>query len=243
MGRKWANIKDKKASLDKARGQIYTRLLKDITAATKKGGQDPDNNFLLKLALQKCRVSNVPKDNIERAIKKGMGDDMDDYKDIAYEGYGPGGVSVFVDASTNNPTRTIANIRTYFKKVGGEVGKDGCLQFIFERKSVFEIGKPKNFNEDDFTLEVIDAGAGEVEVEGDDITVMGKMEDFGTLSKKLDEMGVEVKEAGLERIPLIYKKLDKENFEILMRLVGWLEEDDDVLKVYHNTEYDPAFDE
>lgn len=244
MGRKWANIKDKKASLDKQRGQIYSRLLKEVTVVTKKGGADPDNNFLLKLALAKCRASNVPKDNIDRAIKKGMGDDMADYEDIAYEGHGPGGVAVFIDACTNNPTRTVANIRSYFKKVGGELGKDGCLQYIFERKAVFEIPLPeKDFNEDDFTLAMIDAGATDVEVDSQGITVTANREDFGSVQKKLEELGVEAEEAGLERIPLSFKKISKETFDVLMKLISLIEDDDDVQKVYHNTEYDPSFDQ
>lgn len=244
MGRKWANIKEKKASLDKQKGQIYSKLLREVTIVTKKGGADQENNFLLKLALQKCRTFNVPKDNIERAIKKGAGNDMENYDDIAYEGYGPGGVAVFVDACTNNPTRTVANIRSYFKKVGGELGKDGCLQFIFERKAVFEITKPeKGFDEDDFTLQLIDAGATDIEIEDGGITVTGQMEDFGSIHKKLDQMGIVAEEAGLERIPLSFKKIDKETFDSLMKLIALIEEDDDVQKVYHNTEYDPAFDQ
>jgi YebC/PmpR family DNA-binding regulatory protein len=246
MGRKWNNIKEKKASQDKQRGQIYSKTLRDVTVAAKKGGGDPDSNFLLKLALQKCRTFNVPKDNVDRAVKKGLGGDQEDYFDITYEGHGPSGVAVFVDATTNNPTRTIANVRSYFRKVGGDIGKDGCLQFLFEQKSVFELPPPPKtpkFDEDSFTLEMIDAGAEDIEIEPDGITITASREDFGRIHKKLEELKIEAKEAGLERIPTSYKKLTKEDFDSLMKLINLLEDDEDVQKVFHNTEYDPELDQ
>ncbi|MBF0315922.1 MAG: YebC/PmpR family DNA-binding transcriptional regulator [Oligoflexia bacterium] len=239
MGRKWANIKDKKASLDKQRGQVYTKLLKEITAVVKKSGGDPDANFLLRVALQKCRTCNVPKDNIERAIKKGLSNEGDHYEDVTYEGYGPAGVAIFIEASTNNVTRTVGNIRPFFRKYGGDIGKDGCLQFIFERKAVFEL-KQNGLNEDDFTLAMIDAGAEDVEFDAGDITVTASMENFGSLQKKFEELKITTDEASLERVPLSFKKINQEEFTQVMKLISVIEDDDDVLKVYHNIEYDPA---
>ncbi|MBF0299756.1 MAG: YebC/PmpR family DNA-binding transcriptional regulator [Oligoflexia bacterium] len=239
MGRKWANIKDKKASMDKQRSQVYTKLLKEITSVVKRSGGDPEANFMLRMVLQKCRTCNVPKDNIDRAIKKGLSNEGDDYEDITYEGYGPSGVAIFIEASTNNVARTIGNLRPFFKKYGGDIGKDGCLQFIFERKAVFEL-KQDDIDENDFTMAMIDAGAEDIEFESGDITVTASMEKFGSLQKKFEELKIVVDEAGLERIPLTFKKINQEEFTQIMKLISALEDDDDVLKVYHNIEYDPS---
>ena len=132
MGRKSAKIAAKKGAADRAKSQVYTKALHDVATAVKSGGGDPDTNFLLKIALERCKKFNVPKDNIDRAIKRGLGGDGEGYSDITYEGYGAGGVGVFVEASTNNTTRTAANVRSYFNKCNGSLGKDGCLQFIFD---------------------------------------------------------------------------------------------------------------
>jgi YebC/PmpR family DNA-binding regulatory protein len=239
MGRKWANIKDKKASLDKQRGQIYTKILREVTSVVKKSGGDPESNFMLKMALLKCRTFNVPKDNVDRAIKKGLSNDGDDYAEVSYEGYGPFGVAIFIETSTNNVTRTVANIRSFFKKYDGDLGKDGCLQFIFERKAVFEL-KQEDHQEDDLTLSMIDVGAEEVEFEDGTVTVTAPMENFGLLQKKCEELKIEVEEASLERIPLSFKKVTQEEFTTLMKLISAIEDDDDVLKVYHNIEYDSS---
>jgi len=239
MGRKWNNIKEKKGAQDKAKAQIYTRLLKEISRAVKSGGDNPDANFVLRLALEKCRVNNVPKDNIERAIKKGMGGDDEGYADVAYEGYGPGGVAIFIDASTNNPTRTAPNIRNHFNKCHGSLGTSGCLQFVFEQKAVFEIPVGE-IEEESFTLEMIDAGADDVVIEDGYFTVSAPRECFGAISKKLEELKIEAEEAGLERVPLNFKEVSKENFNIIMKLIDLLESDDDVIKVYHNIQYDES---
>jgi YebC/PmpR family DNA-binding regulatory protein len=242
MGRKWNNIKEKKGEADKARGAIYTKILKEITKAVKTGGEEVGSNFLLKIALDKCKKFNVPKDNIDRAIKKGMGAEEVGDADIAYEGYGPHGVAIFVDTSTNNVTRTVANIRNCFNKCGGSLGTTGCLQFVFERKAVFEIAEGK-LVEDDFTLEMIDAGAEDVVLEDGFFTVTAPMESFGPIHHKLDQMKIVVDEAGLERLPLNFKEIDKEQFKMISKLVDMLEADDDVVKVYHNVQYDDSFAE
>ena len=234
MGRKSAKIAERKGAADKARGQIYTRALKDVFKASKSGSDDPATNFLLKVAVERAKKLNVPKDNIEKAIKKGQGGGGSDYEDIAYEGYGPGGVAVFVEASTDNSTRTVSNVRSYFKKCDGSLGTSGSLEFVFNRIAQFEV-PAAGLDEDDFTLHMIDAGAEEVEKEEDMYTVSGPMEFFGAIQDKLQEINVTPDEANLVRIPLNKKEInDDEILEQIDKLITLLEEDDDVVNVYHN---------
>jgi YebC/PmpR family DNA-binding regulatory protein len=233
MGRKSAKIAAKKGAADRAKSQVYTKALHDVAKAVKSGGGDPATNFLLKIALDRCKKFNVPKDNIDRAIKRGLGGDGAGYEDINYEGYGPNGVAIFVETSTNNVTRTVANVRSYFNKCEGSLGKDGCLQFIFDRKAVFTIPQG-DLVEDDFTLEMIDVGAEEIELEEDMFEVIGPMESFGDIQNKLQELGTTPEEAGLERIPTTFKEVDEETMAKLEKLIGLLEDDEDVVNVYHN---------
>ena len=238
MGRKSAKIADRKGAQDKLKSQVYTKALFEVTRAVKQAGEDADTNFMLRIALNKCRKNNVPKDNIQRAIKKGLGNEGDSYADVVYEGYGPGGVAIFVETSTNNVTRTVANMRFYFSRNGGTLGQSGSLQFLFDHKSVFEIPQiqliAQGLDEDDFMLEMIDAGAEEVEPEGDDVIVTGEKEDFGSIQAKLEEMGITPEEANLERIPNNRKDIDDDTFEQVMKLIDVIESDDDVVQVYHN---------
>ncbi len=235
MGRKSAKIAAKKGASDRAKAQVYTRALKDVFKASKSGGPDIDTNFLLKVAVERCKKFNVPKDNIDRAIKKGQGSDGVGYEDVNYEGYGPGGVAIFIEASTNNTTRTAGNVRSYFKKCGGALGVNGSLEFIFERKAVFMV-PADGIDEDEFTLELIDAGAEDVELEDGLFEIKGPMEAFGTIQTKLQELGVTPDEAGLERIPLNMKEADAETREQIEKLIGLLEDDDDITTVYDNLE-------
>lgn len=235
MGRKSAKIAQKKGAADRAKSQVYTKALHDVVTAVKNGGGDPESNFLLKVALERCRKFNVPKDNIERAIKRGMGGDGAGYEDITYEGYGAGGVGVFIEASTNNVTRTAANVRSYFNKCGGSLGKDGCLQFIFDRKAVFVVPK-EGLDEEEFSLEMIDAGAEDIETDGEMFEVYGPMEAFGDIQAKLQQLEITPEEAGLERIPNTFKEADEEALPQVEKLIGLLEDDEDVVSVYHNLE-------
>jgi YebC/PmpR family DNA-binding regulatory protein len=235
MGRKSAKIANKKGAADKLKSQVYTKALVDVTIASKSGGGDPDTNFLLRIAMERCRKFNVPKDNIERAIKKGMGGDGAGYEDIAYEGYGPHGVAIFVEASTNNGTRTVANVRNFFNKNGGSLGTSGSLQFIFDRKAVFAIPQAE-LDEDDFTMDMIDAEAEEIELEDGLFEVTGPMESFGTIQVKLQELNVTPEEAGLERVPTTYKAVNDEQYADVEKLIDLLEADEDVTIVYHNME-------
>ena len=236
MGRKSAKIAARKGAQDKLKSQVYTKALFEVTRAVKRGGEDPETNFLLRVALNKCRKNNVPKDNIQRAIKKGLGNEGDNYSDVVYEGYGPG-VAYFVETSTDNVTRTVANMRFYFSRNGGTLGQTGSLQFLFDHKAVFEVPQGE-LDEDDFMLEMIDAGAEEVEPEGAAFIVTAEKEDFGSIQAKLEEMGITPEEANLERIPNNRKEIDDETFEQVMKLIDVIESDDDVLQVYHNMDVD-----
>ncbi len=233
MGRKSAKIAAKKGASDKAKAQLYARALKDVFKASKSGSPDTETNFLLRVAVERCKKFNVPKDNIDRAIKKGQGSDGAGYEDVSYEGYGPGGIAVFVEASTDNTTRTAGNVRSYFRKCNGSLGVNGSLEFIFERKAVFMV-PAEGIDEDEFTLELIDAGAEEVELEDGVYEVKGPMESFGTIQEKLQELSITPDEASLERIPLTMKEADAETREQIEKLIGLLEEDDDVTTVYDN---------
>ena len=233
MGRKSAKIANKKGAADKAKSQVYTKALNDVIIAVKSGGAEVESNFLLKIALERCKKFNVPKDNIDRAIKRGLGGDGEGYEDISYEGYGPGGVAIFVEASTNNPTRTVANVRNFFNKNGGSLGTSGSLEFIFDRKAVFMIPS-EGIDEDEFTLEMIDAGADEIELEDNLFEVIGPMEAFGSIQEKLQSLNVTPEEAGLERIPTTMKEADDETTEQVEKIIDLLESDEDVTTVYHN---------
>lgn len=233
---RWANIKRKKGALDAKRGKIFTKLVKEVTIAAKLGGGDPEANARLRLAVQNARGANVPKDTIERAIKKGAGSDGADYAEITYEGYGPCGVAVFMECSTDNINRTVQNIRVYFSRHGGSLGTNGSLEFIFTRKGVFTIPQPEKLDEEAFTLELIDAGADEVEIGEGYITVMCPMQDFGKVQKAIEQQGLVPENAELQRIPNTFVKLSDEDLKRLMKLIEALEDDDDIQKVYHNIE-------
>ncbi len=242
MGRKSAKIAVKKGAADRARAAVYTRALRDVFIASKGGGDDISTNFLLKVAVDRCKKFNVPKDNIERAIKKGQGTDGVGYEDINYEGYGANGVAIFVEASTDNATRTIGNVRHHFKKCGGSVGVTGSLEFVFNHKAVFLIPRV-DVDEDDFTLYMIDAGAEDVAIEGEFYKVIGEKESFGQIQEKLQEIEITPEEASLTRIPLNFKSVDDETLEQIEKLIDLLEEDEDVVTVYHNLEMPEADDD
>jgi YebC/PmpR family DNA-binding regulatory protein len=233
---KWSTIKRKKGALDAKRGKIFTKIIKEISIAVKEGGPDADKNPRLRLAIQNAKGANMPKDNIERAIKKNSGADADNYIETTYEGYGPHGVAIFVECTTDNLNRTVQNVRAIFNKYGGSLGTNGSLQFIFTRKGIFTIPVPAKFNEEEFILDLIDAGAEDVVVEDNYITITCAMEDFGKIHKKLDAEKIEAENAELQRIPNTYVKLDDEGLKKVMKIIDHLEDDDDVQKVYHNIE-------
>jgi YebC/PmpR family DNA-binding regulatory protein len=233
---KWANIKHRKGAQDAKRGKIFTRITKEIQIAVKEGGADPDSNARLRTALQNARSVNMPKDNVNRAIKKASESGGEKYEEVTFEGYGPGGVAVFVECATDNHNRTVSNIRHIFNKRGGSLGTNGSLSFIFDRKGVVSVLKSSVDDVDEFELELIDSGAEDFEIEGDLIVITAALEDFANVQKKLEEMGVEIQSAGLQRIPNMYKKLDVEHAVKFLRMIDEFENDDDVQNVFHNLE-------
>ena len=231
---KWANIKRRKGAQDAKRAKIFTKLIKEITVATKEGGDDPDTNPRLRLAINNAKGANMPKDTIERAVTKGSDSNEENYTQATYEGYAPHGVAVYVETMTDNLNRTVANVRSAFSKNGGSLGTNGSLDFIFDRKGIFTFKLPEDSDVDGLTLEIIDAGAEEVEVEEEYMHVSSAMEDFGAIQRKLDELNIEAENAELQRIPSTRVALDDEAFEQVSKLIEVLEDDDDVQRVYHN---------
>lgn len=233
---KWANIKRRKGAQDAKRAKAFTKLIKEITVAAKEGGSDADANPRLRLAIQNAKGANIPRDTIERAIHKGAGADAGDYTEVTYEGYAPHGVAVFVECTTDNLNRTVSSVRSLFNKYGGSLSKNGSVEYMFDRKGVFNFQVPEDMNEEEFMLTLIDAGAEDVEFEENYAQVTCAMEDFGNVQHKLDEIGVEVENAELQRIPTNTVELNDDDFLSVMKLIEALEDDDDVAKVYHNLE-------
>lgn len=232
---KWSTIKRKKGAADAKRGKIFTKIIKEITIAAKEGGGDPDSNPQLRLAIQNAKGANMPKDNIERAIKKAVGADAVNYIEVSFEGYAQSGIAVFVECLTDNNNRTVASVRSIFNKYGGNLGTNGSLNFLFNRNGVFTI-KSEGLDLESLALEMIDTGIDEFEVDDDILTITCAMELFGAVNKKLDELGIEVEEAALERVPIDTKTIDLESAKKVMKFIETLEDDDDVQNVYHNLE-------
>jgi YebC/PmpR family DNA-binding regulatory protein len=236
---KWANIKRRKGAQDAKRGKMFTKLIKELTVAAKNGGPDPEANPRLRLAIQNAKGANMPKDNIERAINKGAGTDSDDFIETTYEGYASHGVAVFVEATTDNLNRTVSSVRAAFSKYGGNLGTNGSLEFIFDRKGVFSFPMPEG-DLDDLMLDLIDGGAEEVEHEDDYVHVTCNLEDFGNLQRKLESMEIEPEIAEAQRVPKTTVALQDEELTKVYKLIEALEDDDDVQKVYHNLEITEA---
>ncbi len=232
---KWANIKHRKGAQDKKRGKIFTRILKEISIAAREGGGDSDSNPALRLAISNAKGANMPKDNIERAIKKATGSDADNYIETTYEGYAPNGIAVFVETTTDNLNRTVAAVRSVFSKGGGSLGTNGSLSFLFDRKGVFTIPKGE-LNEDEFTLKMIDGGAEDVILDDDFFTVYTSFEDFAGMQRKLEDLSVDPESSELQRIPHDRVSLELNQAKAVMKLIEQMEEDDDVSAVYHNLE-------
>ncbi len=243
---KWSTIKRKKGVLDKKRGKIFTRILKDINIAIKEGGSsDPDANPRLRLAIANAKGANMPKDNITRAIKKAEDKGGDSYQETTYEGYGPGGIALFVEASTDNLNRTIANVRAIFSKYEGSLGTNGSLEFIFDRKGVFEIPRSviREYGVEDFEMELIEGGAEEFDRDEDFLTVYTSFEDFGLMQKKLEELNVEPENQELQRIPKTTQEVDLETGKKVLLIIEKFEDDDDVNNVWHNLEMTEELEE
>ncbi len=237
MGRAFEYRKASKMARWDKMAKTFSRIGKDIALAVKAGGPDPDTNPTLRRCIQNAKGANMPKDNVERAIKKASGAEAENYEEVTYEGYGQGGVAFFVECTTNNPTRTVANVRAIFNKFDGNLGKNGELAFIFERHGIFTIEKSQiTMDWDDFEMEMIDGGADEIDSDAEEVMITTAFEDFGALSHKLESMGLEAKSAELQRIANSTKAVNEEQFKANMKMLDRFEEDDDVQNVYHNME-------
>jgi|TARA_B100001093_G_C26782915_1_gene995437 YebC/PmpR family DNA-binding regulatory protein len=213
--------------------KIFARLNKDIIIAIREGnGTDPDMNPRLRAVLQNCRAANMPKDNVERAIKKATDKDTSDFKEVNFEGYAPHGIAVFVETATDNNNRTVANVRSHFNKGNGSLSTSGSVEFMFDHVCFFKI-KSEGLDQEELELELIDFGAEEIEMDEDAFIVTGSFESFGSLQKKLEDDGAEIIESGLERVPNTTKELNAEDTAEVEKLIERLEEDDDVQQVFH----------
>ena len=238
MGRAFEFRKERKFKRWTKMAVQFTRIGKDIVMAVKENGPHPETNSKLRTAMLNAKAVNMPKDRVEAAIKRASDKDMAGYEEFVYEGYAPHGVAVLVETTTDNTNRTVANVRSYFTKTNGSLGKTGSLDFIFKRVSTFRFD-PGEMDLDDLELELIDFGLEEIFVEaneeGEDVAVIhAGYEDFGNMQKALEEKGIEVKQAKLERIPLSYAEVSEEQIVDITKLLDKLEEDEDVQAVYHN---------
>ncbi|MCD4683338.1 MAG: YebC/PmpR family DNA-binding transcriptional regulator [Bacteroidales bacterium] len=232
---KWSTIKRKKGAADAKRSKIFSKIIKDITVAVKESGPDPDANPRLRMAITNAKGVSMPKDNIQRAISKGSDKDAANFIEITYEGYLSHGIAVYIECTTDNQQRTVSNVRSVFNKFSGNLGTNGSLSFLFDRKGIFTVPKGE-LDEEEFELEMIDGGAEDIEMEEGFFSITTAMEDFGNMQKKLEEMGIEPESAELQRIPHETVKLDDENAKKILKVIEMFEDDDDVQKVFHNLE-------
>ena len=231
---KWANIKHRKGAQDKKRGKLFTRCIKDIYVAVKEGGDDINCNPRLKTAIQNAKGVNMPKDTIERAIKKASSKDSESYIETTYEGYGPSGIAFFIECTTDNINRTVANIRAIFNKFNGELGKNRSLEFLFNRVGVFELERDESLNDEKLEMSLIDGGLEEFEVVEKSYFFSTSFENFGLMQKKLDELNLIPKTSKLERVPLETKKMYLDEARTILNMIDKFEEDDDVQEVFHS---------
>lgn len=227
----------RRASKEKRWGKmsrLFPKLAKTITIAAKEGGPDPDMNAKLRTAIQIAKSQNMPKDNIEAAIKRAAGKDASAFEEINYEGKGPHGVLVIVECATDNPVRTVANVKSYFNKLGGSLVPSGSLEFMFNRKAIFEFEKKENIVIEELELELIDAGLEEIEVYEDMVHASGDYTSFGTLSHAFERLGIELKKASLQRTPVSPVEFSEEYLLDIEKMLDKIEEDDDVQAVFTN---------
>lgn len=214
--------------------RVFTKLGKQITIAVREGGPEPDTNPRLRVLIQQSKKENMPKENVERAIKKATSKDEAGYKEIVYEGYGPNGIAIVVETATDNPTRTVANIRSYLTRHGGSLGTSGCLEFLFDHKCVFRIAPKEGVSLEDLELELIDFGVDELVEDEDAIVLYGAFQSYSSIQKYLEENGFEIFSAEFERIPNDYKELTEEQQAQVNKLLDKIEDDEDVQNVFHN---------
>ena len=232
---KWSTIKRKKGAADAKRSKMFSKVVKDITVAVKEGGPDPDSNPRLRLAISNAKGISMPKDNIQRAISKGEDKDAANFLELTYEGYLSHGIAVYIECTTDNQQRTVSSVRSVFNKYSGNLGTNGSLNFLFDRKGIFTVPKG-DLDVDEFELEMIDAGAEDIEEEDGFFSITTAMEDFGNMQKKLEELGIEPESAELQRIPHETITLEADDARKILKVIEIFEEDDDVQQVFHNLE-------
>lgn len=233
MGRAFEYRKARKMKRWANMAKTFTKIGREIAIAVKESGPDPDNNPRLRAAIQNAKTANMPKANVESAIKKASEKDAANYDEVVYEGYAPNGVAVIVETATDNPTRTVANVRHVFSKYGGSLGTQGSVDYMFERKGVFTVEKGEN-DPEELELELIDFGLEKMEENEDgDLDLYCEFTDYGNLSSGIEKMNLEIKESKTERIPMHSKDLNDEETEAVIKLLDKMEEDEDVLNVFH----------
>ncbi|QGG46682.1 YebC/PmpR family DNA-binding transcriptional regulator [Heliorestis convoluta] len=238
---KWANIKHKKAKVDAQRGKIFTKLSREIIVAVRQGGPDPNGNFRLKIAIQKAKEANLPNDNIQRAIQRGAGaGEGANYEELSYEGYGPGGVAVLIEAMTDNRNRTASEIRHLFTKYGGNLGESGCVAWMFDRKGLIrlEVDEEKGekpFDEDEVMLQALDAGAFDVQTGPYEVEIYTTPEELEEVKNKISEIGYTITTAEITMVPQnMVAVTEKDQAEKLLKFMEIVDEQDDVQNVYAN---------
>ncbi|MDC1063252.1 YebC/PmpR family DNA-binding transcriptional regulator [Flavobacteriales bacterium] len=235
MGRAFEFRKARKMKRWSKMAKTFTRIGKDIVIAVKEGGASPETNSRLRQVMQNAKAANMPKDNVLRAIKKASSKDTANYEEITLEGYAVNGIAVFVDCATNNNNRTVADVRSYFSKCDGALGTNGSLEFIFNRKGVFTIAKENvNTSLNDLEMELIDGGLEELEIDEVAITVYCNFTDFSNMQKKIEDLGIEIQNSELQRIPITTIIISASEAEKVIKLLDLLEENDDVQQVFHN---------
>ena len=234
MGRAFEYRKARKLKRWGNMARTFTKLGKEISIAVKAGGPDPDANPRLRVLMQNAKAANMPKENVERAIKKATSKDEGDYKEVLFEGYGPYGIAIVVETATDNNNRPVANVRSYFNKFGGSLGTSGSLSFLFEHKSVFHIKPKDGVSLEDLELELIDFGVDEVDADEEEIVIYGEFESFNAIQKYLEDNGFEIASAEFERIPNDTKEVTDEQRAQIEKLIERIEEDEDVQNVFHN---------
>ena len=233
---KWHNIQAKKGKADAARGKVFTKLGRELLVAVKQGGPDPAGNSKLKDIIAKCKAANMPNDTINNAIKRAAGSaDSANYEEVLYEGYGPNGVAVIVEGSTDNKNRTAADVRHAFDKSGGNLGTTGCVSYLFNKKGVIVIDRASSeISDDDLMLLAIDSGAEDFSAEEEVYEITTTPEDFSSVREKLEQQGLEFLEADVQMVPTTYVTLDEKGEAKMQRLLDMLDDLDDVTNVYHN---------
>jgi YebC/PmpR family DNA-binding regulatory protein len=237
---KWANIKHRKAAQDAKKGKVFTKIAKELTVAAKIGGSDPEMNPRLRVALDKAKSANMPKDNVERAIKKGTGEGNDTiYYEVTYEGYGPGGAAILVNALTDNKNRTVAEVRSTLAKRGGSMGEAGCVAWLFEKKGVINV-KKELINEEEIMELAIEAGAEDVEISDDGYEIISEPENYYTIKDVLENKNIEIEYSEITMRPKTTVELKGEDAKKAVALVEALEDLDDVQEVYTNFDVDES---